>query len=388
MGQTNVTEYVGKSLGGRNLKALGNALGTLVDKGVIEFREGASAGYLDSLELADGKTLEDVDAVLAEWKEHAPEKPKTGKPTAIQKVRGQYESGLIMPTDKVTKTVFNRMAYDTETAIEVVSKECARDNQARNAIVTLRDNKNRISEVLSGLDEHDRLIFVTVCNCVANGVYRVSPLQLFRRAYQSETATPSEAQLERVRISIEKLGSTWIRLDVRALFDIYPDLELMKAVGNLIEVVGWAYRPNRHGEISTFYEFGDTLPILFQYAQTVNQITTVKPQKATALSTKLSRTKDNRAIVQLIADRINGLDGMKKGGKKPYRNMYKINYQSFYDVADFSKCKSADSVRKKRQRIKNAAERQLMYLTDRGVIASWERLEDGTGVTVNPGGAA
>ena len=32
-----VVEYVGKSLGGRNLKALGNALGTLVDKGVIEF---------------------------------------------------------------------------------------------------------------------------------------------------------------------------------------------------------------------------------------------------------------------------------------------------------------------------------------------------------------
>ena len=61
--QTNVVEYVGKSLGGRGGELL-KVLNLLMDRGVIDFNDGASAGYLDSLELADGKTLEDVDAAL------------------------------------------------------------------------------------------------------------------------------------------------------------------------------------------------------------------------------------------------------------------------------------------------------------------------------------
>ena len=165
-------------------------------------------------------------------------------------------------------------------------------------------------------------------------------------------------------------------------------MKAIKTVGNFIEVAKWAFRPYKGGEISEFYEFGRNAPILHQYAIAINQMTTIKPTSANALSTNLRRTKDNQAIVQLIADRVDGLGGMKKGGKKPYRNMYKINYQSFYDRVDFSKCSTDDSRKKKRQRIKNAVRKHLDYLTERGVIASWERLEDGTGVTVNPGGAA
>lgn len=385
MGQTNVVEYVGKSLGGRNLKALGNALGTLVDKGVIEFHEGASAGYLDSLELADGKTLEDVDAALADYLQ-AQTEPKSG--TAIRTLRGQYEKGLIVPRDAVTKRVFDGMPFDIETAIQVVSKECAADGCAKDVIVTLRNNQTKINEVMDKLNADDRRVFAAICNCVAQGIHRVTPTQLFRLAYQEPNATPWETQLERMHDSIEKMASIYIVLDVSAIFSIYPELNMIKTEGNFIEVTGWAFRPHKDGKISTFYEFGRAIPVLYQYALAVNQMTTLKPTRANALSTNLRRTKDNQAVVQLIADRVDGLEGMKKGGKKPYRNMYKINYQSFYDLADFSKCSSDDSKKKKRQRIKNAVRKQLDYLTDRGVIASWERLEDGTGVAINPGGAA
>lgn len=382
--QTSVVEYVGKSLGGRGGELL-KVLNLLMDRGAIDFNEGASAGYLDSLELADGKTLEDVDAVLAEYLEAQTEPTGSAK---VQTLRGQYEKGLIVPRDAVTKRVFDGMPFNTETAIEVISKECAADRQAKDVIVTLRNNQTKINEVMGKLNADDRLVFAAICNCVANGIYSITPIQLFRRAYQDGQANPKTAQLARMHDSIVKMAGIVIELDVSAIFSIYPDLKAIKTVGNFIEVAKWAFRPYKGGEISEFYEFGRNAPILYQYAIAINQMTTIKPTSANALSTNLRRTKDNQAIVQLIADRVDGLEGMKKGGKKPYRNMYKINYQSFYNRVDFSKCSTDDSRKKKRQRIKNAVRKQLDYLTERGVIASWERLEDGSGVTVNPGGAA
>ena len=362
-------------------KALLSVLAILMDEDKIDFVPSESkAGYVDDMSLTNGGTIADVDEAIRAIRGERPtseERPAALVPT----LRGKYARGLQTPTDAVTKRVFEDLPYYTRVLIQAITQAQAKDGRARDVAVMLERNEAKLNAVIQGLSAEDRLIFVAICNIVLDTKEGETPratlLQIYRRANNDPNASPTMETLARYADSIARMAEIYIRLDVAQIFDVYPDLPAMQMEGNLIDVTKWAARNAPGGDVFEYYEFKESLPVLFQYALAVGQMKTISPHKPSALDMGISKTKDNRAIVQLIADRVDALEGMRKQGKKPFKNMYKINFQSFYDRVSFETCKNADSVRKKRGRVKNAVKRQLDYLTRRGVIGGWNELEDG-----------
>lgn len=373
-----VVEYVGKSLGGRNLKALGNALGTLVDKGVIEFHEGASAGYLDSLELADGKTLEDVDAALAEC-------PAA---QAVRTMRGKYD-GYEVSHDNLTRQLFGidpegkfrRIERNTEAIVKVVSAELTGEREDR-AVKVLLQNVSKVREVMQGLSAQDKLVFFAICDLVEKHQYIMTPIQLYRKITMNPNANPTKDQLEEMHESIVRMADVYITLDVDAILDAYPGIGAIKDNGNLIEIVRWSYKSDEDGKIHRIYEFGRTLPVLFQYALALKQMTTLQPHKIGVLSFGIRRTRFNATIVDVIGDRVTMLNGMASQGKRIHPNMHRIAFKTFYDMADYSKDKTPNATRMRKTRIRNAVVKQVEYLEYHGIISRHDMDEDGVSIFV------
>ena len=384
MGQTNVVEYVGKILGERGGELL-KVLNLLMDRGVIEFHEGDSAGYLDSLELADGKTLEDVDAVLAEYLE--PQAGPTGN-TKLQTLRGKYD-GYDVSHDNLTRQLFGidpegkfrRIERNTEAIVKVVSAELTGEREDK-AVKVLLQNVSKVREVLEGLNALDKMVFFAICDLVDRHQNIVTPIQLYRKIAMNPNATPTEAQLEEMHASIVRMAEIYITLDVDAILDAYPGVGAIKDSGNLIEIVRWSYKDERDGKIYRRYEFGRTLPVLFQYAAALKQMTTLQPHKIGVLSFGIRRTTFNTTIVDVIGDRVTMLDGMAKQGKRIPPNMHRIAFKTLYDKADFSKDKTPNATRMRKTRIRNAVVKQVEYLEYHGIISRHDVDEDGVSIFV------
>lgn len=356
-------------------EALLSIVGALMEKGVITFKDGASAGYLDEVELAGSegevKLNECIEAVMSG------EKKKT--------LRGEYE-GYQLSNDNVTRTLFgidpdNKFRHierQTQAVVKVVGAELTGEREDRTVRVLLM-NLSKVREVLDGLDAEDKFVFFAVCDLVEHGVYRVSPIQLYRKLVMKDTAKPTEEQLESLHASLVKMAEIYIQLDVDAILDAFPAIGAIKDEGNLLEIVRWAVK-DEDGGIQRYYEFGRTLPALYQYALAINQMTTLQPKKIGPFNWGIRRTRYNMEIVNMIGDRVTTLASMKSQGKRIYPNMHKLSYQSFYDKADFSKDKTPDAVRKRKTRIRNAIKKQLEYLLRYGVIERYEELPDGVEV--------
>lgn len=384
MGQTNVVEYVGKRLGDHGGELL-KVLNLLMDKGVIEFHEGASVGYFDSLELADGKTLEDVNAALAEYLE--PQAGPTGN-TKLQTLRGKYD-GYDVSHDNLTRQLFGidpegkfrRIERNTEAIVKVVSAELTGEREDK-AVKVLLQNVSKVREVLEGLNALDKMVFFAICDLVDRHQNIVTPIQLYRKIAMNPNATPTEAQLEEMHASIVRMAEIYITLDVDAILDAYPGVGAIKDSGNLIEIVRWSYKDERDGKIYRRYEFGRTLPVLFQYAATLKQMTTLQPHKIGVLSFGIRRTTFNTTIVDVIGDRVTMLDGMAKQGKRIPPNMHQIAFKTLYDKADFSKDKTPNATRMRKTRIRNAVVKQVEYLEYHGIISRHDMDEDGVSIFV------
>lgn len=360
-------------------KALLSVLAILMDEDKVDFVPSEStAGYIDDMSLANGGTIADVDKAIRAVRREKPtreERPAAKVPT----LRGKYAQGLREPIDNVTNKVFDRMPMDTEQVVTAISKEIAREKGERFVTVMLQNNE-RIQAAISTLNADDRRVFVAICNLVRDSdgrPPRATPAQLYRLAYMAQTGNPKPEQLAQLDDSIAKMADIYIRLDVAQIFDIYPDLPQMQMQGNLVDVTKWAARDVPGGDVYEYYEFKESLPVLFQYALTLNQIALISPKKPSALDRGIRHTADNQEIVQLIATRINTLEGMRKAGKRVFPNIRKIPFQHFYDRANFSKCKSAQAVTNKQNRIKNAVRKQLSFLKQNGIIDSFNDLGDG-----------
>lgn len=356
-------------------EALLSIVGALMEKGVITFKDGASAGYLDEVELVgseeEGELNEVVEAVMSGEKKQA--------------LRGEYE-GYQLSNDNVTRMLFGidpegkfrHIERQTQAVVKVVGAELTGEREDRTVRVLLK-NLSKVREVLDGLDAEDKFVFFAVCDLVEHGVCRVSPIQLYRKLVMNGTAKPTEEQLESLHSSLVKMAEIYIQLDVDAILDVFPGIGAIKHEGNLIEVTGWTIK-TEDGNNVRYYEFGRTLPALAQYATAVKQMTTLQPKKIGPFNWGIRRTRYNVEIVNMIGDRVTALASMKSQGKRIYPNMHKLSYQGFYDKADFSKDDTPNKVRMRKTRIRNAIKKQLEYLLRNGVIERYEELPDGVEV--------
>ena len=355
-------------------EALLSIVGALMDKGVITFKDGASAGYLDEVELAGSEEEGELDEVI--------EAVMSGEK---KQLRGEYE-GYQLSNDNVTRTLFGidqegkfrHIERRTQDVVKVVGAELTGEREDRTVRVLLT-NLSKVREVLDGLDAEDKFVFFAVCDLVGHGVCRVSPIQLYRKLVMDGTAKPTEEQLESLHASLVKMAEIYIELDVDAILDVFPGIGAIKHEGNLIEVTGWTVK-TEDGDNVRYYEFGRTLPALAQYAMAVNQMARLQPKKIGPFNWGIRRTRYNVEIVNMIGDRVTTLASMKSQGKRIYPNMHKLSYQSFYDKADFSKDDTPNKVRMRKTRIRNAVKKQLEYLLRNGVIERYEELPDGVEV--------
>lgn len=355
-------------------EALLSIVGALMEKGVITFKDGASAGYLGEVELAGSEEEGELDEVI--------EAVMSGEK---KQLRGEYE-GYQLSNDNVTRTLFGidpegkfrHIERQTQAVVKVVGAELTGEREDRTVRVLLT-NLSKVREVLDGLDAEDKFVFFAVCDLVEHGVCRVSPIQLYRKLVMNGTAKPTEEQLESLHASLVKMAEIYIELDVDAILDVFPGIGAIKHEGNLIEVTGWTVK-TEDGDNVRYYEFGRTLPALAQYAIAVKQMTTLQPKKIGPFNWGIRRTRCNVEIVNMIGDRVTTLASMKSQGKRIYPNMHKLSYQSFYDKADFSKDDTPNKVRMRKTRIRNAVKKQLEYLLRNGVIERYEELPDGVEV--------
>lgn len=355
-------------------EALLSIVGALMEKGVITFKDGASAGYLGEVELAGSEEEGELDEVI--------EAVMSGEK---KQLRGEYE-GYQLSSDNVTRTLFGidpegkfrHIERQTQAVVKVVGAELTGEREDRTVRVLLT-NLSKVREVLDGLDAEDKFVFFAVCDLVEHGVCRVSPIQLYRKLVMNGTAKPTEEQLESLHASLVKMAEIYIELDVDAILDVFPGIGAIKHEGNLIEVTGWTVK-TEDGDNVRYYEFGRTLPALAQYAIAVKQMTTLQPKKIGPFNWGIRRTRYNVEIVNMIGDRVTTLASMKSQGKRIYPNMHKLSYQSFYDKADFSKDDTPNKVRMRKTRIRNAVKKQLEYLLRNGVIERYEELPDGVEV--------
>lgn len=355
-------------------EALLSIVGALMEKGVITFKDGASAGYLGEVELAGSEEEGELDEVI--------EAVMSGEK---KQLRGEYE-GYQLSNDNVTRTLFGidpegkfrHIERQTQAVVKVVGAELTGEREDRTVRVLLT-NLSKVREVLDGLDAEDKFVFFAVCDLVEHGVCRVSPIQLYRKLVMNGTAKPTEEQLESLHASLVKMAEIYIELDVDAILDVFPGIGAIKHEGNLIEVTGWTVK-TEDGDNVRYYEFGRTLPALAQYAIAVKQMTTLQPKKIGPFNWGIRRTRYNVEIVNMIGDRVTTLASMKSQGKRIYPNMHKLSYQSFYDKADFSKDDTPNKVRMRKTRIRNAVKKQLEYLLRNGVIERYEELPDGVEV--------
>lgn len=364
-------------------KAIFSVVTILVDKNKMGFAaEGAKVGYIDDMRLTNGGTVEDVDRAISAVISDLP------TAAVVPTLRGKYASGLRVPIDNVTGQIFERLPMEKENLITAISAEEATDGVKR-SVAVLMTGIQQIEAAIETLTPYDKRVFVGICNLQLlneGEPVRVTPIQLWRYIFQDQTAKPREDQLAQMGDSIAKMASIFIRLDAKSIYSVYPDLDprngRIKEEANFLEVVKWAKRLDGNGELFSYYEFGSEMPIPYQFAMIIEQVKTLKPKEPSALDFHIRRTKDNTAIVQIISDRIDMLESMRKKGKRIYPTYRKITFEKFYGEADFTTCKSDRAKANKRTRIRNAVFKQLNALKVDGIIDSYEEQKNGVAIYV------
>lgn len=338
-----------------------------IDKGLLQFKGGNDAGYLEEMEEVEGYDPIEVDRILSE-DEALSEK-------SLPTMRGKY-GDLKKANNSVSKAIFNNMPYDKDVNVLAIRANRSPDGENKSVCVRLK-NSAEVAEKLKELNAEDERYFTTICNMVYEGTRKATPTQLYRRAFQDKNASPTPSQLARMDESIRKMASIYLKLDCKELFEAYPDLQKMRTGANFIRVEEWAERKTANGEVSEYYTFDPVLPILFQYSLIVGQWVMLQINGATPYDTNLRNTAENREIVEIIGNRLTTLAGMKKNGKTITKAYRKIPYKNFYEKMDFSECGSNKAITNKQGRVRKTIKKQLTFLQSQQQLAGYEEESDG-----------
>lgn len=372
---SNIIDYIAQELQGiadpeEKKNAFIRIVSESMDKGQLQFKDGEEGGFLDDMEEAEGFELArlneiiDNNEIVKKWRTQVQEERQLYN-------RGGYES-LIVSIDNCTRKIFEGMEYNKQTNITAISPQRAEDRKKKVVSVLLK-NKNTVEEVVNVLDEEDKRTFWAVCTLIKEGMLRVTPIQLYRKAHLDPNVHPTEEQLARQNESIKKMASIYMTLDTREILLTYPELERVPIDANFIEIKKW-YGRTANGSFSDYYEFTG-LPILFEYSLILEQIKTLPFGVVNVFSTNLRKTRENERIVQIIGDRVLALEGNGDVNKK-------ITYERLFEGVDFSKCKTEQAKWNKRSRKKKEIAKHIQFLIDANLITSANETPEGDGIEI------
>lgn len=306
----------------------------------------------------------------------------------------QYATS-IEPTDAATKRIFDAMPLDVQERIKMIGKDKAPDNRDHAAELTIY---REIADNLNTLSAEHRRYYVAIANLTGEwGIKGVSPIQLYRMAWNDQSANPSAAQLSRMYDCVRDMATMYIDMDMGDLANMWPKLDAFMRHnyvingGQLIKVTSWESK-NRNGVSVPYYTFGEP-PLLWLMAKQIGHIATTSegahmvgggvtkrraPRKLTAGATRaattrtrggLRNTPENIEIKQLIADRLTALKSRNGNGV-----VNRMPYETFYTAVGIDGRKlTPEQLKDRRKTVRNKVKKQLDWLKADGQLAGWEQ---------------
>lgn len=368
--ENNIAEYVADALSdiedeGTRKKAFLSVMGTLYDKGLVDFKDGKDAGYVDDMEADLEASKDKIDEIISNNAVVSQEREEA------KTLRGLYQLALY-PIDNVTKQVFDGMKVNVSNKVKAVNGSKTADRKDRFVYIMLRE----LEKLDQLLNADDRQTYVAISNLLNNNKRYVTPLQLYRLAVHDPNATPTEDQLRRQDDSIRRLAKLYIKMDLKEVLDLYPELSQLRTGGNFIFVSTW-YGKNTNGTYSDYYKFEGT-PLLFEYAKTIKQVIKIENTDKALLTSTLRKTAENVAIIQYIADRVTAL-------RNNTNVKCLVSYDTIFKKAgiNLNRYKTKQTAWNKKSKTKKAILTHLDYLKKEGKIASYEDLQTGVEISVN-----
>lgn len=386
MNDIKVMQYVLEQLGNKNLdpeaskKALITIMTKLLDEGIADIPteddpatkdDGCTvlAGYADDLTAKSGQK-EIIDEMIESYA-----KNNCSLPT----LKGNYKNQLSVPTNNVFKTVFSeKMRYDE--IMNVLAVDAKKPEERKYVYVLLQKNKKMLQQVLQKLSPFDAQVFSGVCDLINRNIYQVTGIQLWRYIHNDPNMKPTPEQLKMLDNSLHTMMGIVITLDVKEIFENYPEIKSIQTAGNFIEVQKWAERKTANGTVSEYYVFGQTMPILMQYAYAVNQIQSLDAIGCSFYDTNIRKTALNLQAVNMIAERLTTIKGMKAKGKRVQKNMHVLSFEKLLHGIDYSTCKSDSAKLNKRKRQIKQIEKHLVFQQTRNNV---QYTIEKTGITID-----
>ena len=386
MNDIKVMQYVLEQLENKDLdpeaskKALITIMTKLLDKGIADIpaeddpatkNDGCNAwaGYADDMTAKSGQK-EIIDEMIESY---------TKNNYSLPTLKGNYKNQLSVPTNNVFKTVFSeKMKYDE--IMNVLAVDAKKPEERKYLYVLLQKNKKMFQQVLQKLSPFDARVFSGVCDLINRNIYQVTGIQLWRYIHNDPNMKPTPEQLKMLDNSLHTMMGIVITLDVKEIFENYPEIRSIQTAGNFIEVQKWAEKKTANGTVSEYYVLGHTMPILMQYANVIGQIQTLDAIGCSFYDTNIRKTALNLQAVNMIAERLTTIKGMKAKGKRVQKNMYVLSFEKLLHGIDYSTCKSDSAKLNKRNRQIKQIEKHLVFQQTRNNV---QYTIEKTGITID-----
>lgn len=386
MNDINVMQYVLEKLENKyqdpeaRKKALITIMTKLLDKGITDIPteddpetkgDGFSvwAGYADDLTAKSGQK-EIIDEMIESY---------TKNNYSLLTLKGNYKNQLSVPTNNVFRTVFGEnMKYDE--IMDVLAVDTGKPEERKYVYVLLQKNNEMFLQVMRKLNQFDKLVFCGVCDLIKRNIYQVTGIQLWRYIHNDPNLKPTPEQLKMLGDSLHTMMGIVINLDVKEIFENYPEISKIQTAGNFIEVQKWAERKTANGTVSEYYVLGHTMPILMQYANVIGQMQTLDAIGCSFYDTNIRKTALNLQAVNMIAERLTTIKGMKAKGKRVQTNMHVLSFEKLLNGIDYSTCKSDSAKLNKRKRQIKQIEKHLMFQQTRNNV---QYTIEKTGITID-----
>lgn len=388
MNEIKVMQYVLEQLENKDLapeaskKALITIMTKLLDKGIADIpaeddpatkNDGCNAwaGYADDMTALPGQEAS-IDEII----------DQCIKKNTLQTLRGKYNKQLPVPTDNVSKSIFNsEMEYGKIESVLATTSQYTKDHKDKFVNVLLEKNNEVFRQISRRLNPFDKMVFCTVAELIRNGIFECTKVQLWRYMYgKGKKLKPTPEQEKMMDDSLHIMGGIFITLDVKELLECYPEIKKIQTAGTFLEIQKWAERKTANGIVSEYYVFGQTMPILMQYAYAVNQIQSLDAIGCSFYDTNIRKTALNQQAVNMIAERLTTIKGMKAKGKRVTKQMHVMNFDKLLHGIDYSTCKSDSAKLNKRNRQIKQIEKHLMFQQTRNNV---QYTIEKTGITID-----
>jgi|GEM_PF-7012125 len=312
--------------------------------------------------------------LLAAWEFIANTEAKIANPTSRQtqlqmanetgSIQSHYPSYMVSPEDRISSMLFSNNLSSEPQQVTIDSLLAIHAHESDTAIASIN------FEALEGIDisnegkltNYDKEVYKAICSLYVEGENQFITLQMI---YRTMTANPNakitSSSIERITETIDRARS--LQLTVQA-----PNVKTTKGEEGLTLkaklLEGRIVSKTINGKTVDFVLKISEMPILFQYASSVDRVSRIN---AEILNTPINKTDNNLILQGFLSSRI---DIMKRDANTTNIILYRDAYA--YVLSD-------DEVddKKRTLKIRNNAKTILKYWKEKNHILNYSEFKEG-----------